>query len=294
MYRIYFWIWMVGTLQLSGGNYGQPLELGKIGKPINEASGLVASRRHADLLWTHNDSGDGAKVYAIKTDGTLATTFTLKGVKVLDCEDIAVGPGPDADRPYLYLGDTGNNLAHSGKPRPHITVYRFPEPDLPAASKMKIAAEQIDHLKMTYPEGARDVETLLVDPLNGDIYLLTKRDEFSRVYRAAAPAPGNQTITLEHMGDMRMSSNTAGDVSPDGTQILIKDYLYVARFDRNPAEPLWKALVDTEFQAVPSYITEPQGEAIAFDSEGKGFYTLSEARGVSKVTLYYYPTLKKD
>jgi len=33
---------------------------------IHEASGLCASRAHSDILYTHNDSGDTHRIYAIK------------------------------------------------------------------------------------------------------------------------------------------------------------------------------------------------------------------------------------
>ncbi len=36
---------------------------------INEASGLAASRRNDGVLYTHNDSGDTGRVFAITTQG---------------------------------------------------------------------------------------------------------------------------------------------------------------------------------------------------------------------------------
>jgi len=40
------------------------------------------------------------------------------------------------------------------------------------------------------------------------------------------------------------------------------------------------------------YGKEPQGEAIAWDTEGKGFYTLSEERKQIPAKLYFYPRKK--
>ncbi|RYG42513.1 hypothetical protein EON79_18735, partial [bacterium] len=37
---------------------------------IDEGSGIVASRRYPGVFWTHNDSGDAARFFAIKADGT--------------------------------------------------------------------------------------------------------------------------------------------------------------------------------------------------------------------------------
>ena len=55
----------------------------------------------------HNDSGDTARVFAIDRAGTTRAILSLPGVSAIDIEDIAIGPGPDEWRPYLYLGDIG-------------------------------------------------------------------------------------------------------------------------------------------------------------------------------------------
>jgi len=36
---------------------------------VRESSGVAASRAHAGVLWTHNDSGDDAYVYATDLAG---------------------------------------------------------------------------------------------------------------------------------------------------------------------------------------------------------------------------------
>ena len=57
--------------------YGQPHRLGRLEDPrINESSGLVASRSHTDVLWTHNDSGGGPYIYALDTSGRIGLVKT--------------------------------------------------------------------------------------------------------------------------------------------------------------------------------------------------------------------------
>ena len=42
---------------------------------INEASGIAASRMNANVLWTHNDSGDSARVFAMTAAGANLGTY---------------------------------------------------------------------------------------------------------------------------------------------------------------------------------------------------------------------------
>src|SRR6185295_19059380 len=74
---------------------------------LSEASGIVGSRSLAGVLWTHNDSGDSARFFALGTDGTLLGQFSLTGGFNVDWEDIALGPKPGGGN-YLYLADIGD------------------------------------------------------------------------------------------------------------------------------------------------------------------------------------------
>ena len=267
--------------------------------PIGEASGLAASQRNADVLWTHNDSGDEARIFALNTQGQLLGAFDLAGADAIDYEDIAVGPGPTRGLSYVYIADTGNNNAHAGAPRDLVQIYRVPEPAVEAnGGDQSGVLANVDVLTLDYPGGeAHDAETLLVDPLSGDLLLVTKRDALNRVYRAPAPGPGHQSIALEFVGAMSWGDVTGGagltgavggDVSPDGLEVLIKVYAGIYLYDRPIGTPLWQALVGSVPFSNPPYTPEPQGEAIAFDADGTGFFTLSEARSASSVPLLYH------
>ena len=280
---------LVFLLLLAFQEESSPRILGEVGKPLDEVSSLAAGI--AGHLWVHNDSGDGPQFYALATDGRLLATFVLDGYGFMDAEDMAAGPGPEPGRRYLFLGDVGNNKAHDGDPRPSVNVFRVPEPlNIPEQpTTVNIPKSEVSVLLLYYPDGAHDVETLLLDPLTGDLYLCTKRDPRSRIYHLPKPGPGHKAYDLKFVGEMSITGTTAGDVSPDGRHILIKTYMGVFHYRRDPDQPLWQALVNAKPSPLPGYVLEPQGEAIAFDVNGKGFYTLSEARNVRKVPLYYYP-----
>jgi hypothetical protein len=85
---------------------------------LTEASGVQASRNNANVLWTHNDSGHPAQLFAIDTQGRLLGNYALPGNT--DNEDIAMGPGPVTNVVYLYVGDFGDN----GATRANIKVYQ--------------------------------------------------------------------------------------------------------------------------------------------------------------------------
>jgi hypothetical protein len=78
---------------------------------------------------------------------------------------------------------------------------------------------------------------------------------------------------------------TAGDISKDGTQVLLKSYEKVYYWKRNGKEPIWQTMGGKPEE--PNYQQEKQGEAIGFTADGKGYYTTSE--GVY-APIYYYKT----
>src|SRR5262245_40329510 len=100
-------------------------ELGRI-KPeqLREISGLAVSRLNPGILWLHNE-GDSGHLVAVSTSGKLAAVLKCRAA-IKDLEEIAIGPGPEKEVDYLYLGDVGDNDVK----RREIQVVRFPEPNL--------------------------------------------------------------------------------------------------------------------------------------------------------------------
>src|SRR5262245_52674772 len=112
---------------VDSSGYGAPVHLVNLeNQDIKESSGIAASRRNADIFWTHNDSGDGPFIYAFDRQGKHRGVWRVAGAKAIDWEDMAVGPGPRRGQSYLYLGDIGDN----SRKRDQITVYRVAEPGL--------------------------------------------------------------------------------------------------------------------------------------------------------------------
>lgn len=262
--------------------YTAPHALGTLDNDdIDEASGLVASKLHPSLLYTHNDSGGEPEVYMIDTLGKYQGKIVLEGSHNRDWEDIAIGPGRKAEISYIYIGDIGDNDAKRDK----VHVYRFSEPKA-LESEIKVKAEKIT---LTYPDGPRDAETLMVDPWSGDLLVLSKRDTSNTLYRATAEQLEAGEVMLEKLMKLPVTLAVGGDISADGKQILIKNYWAVYYWQRKEGESMVEVLKGNPVQL--PYKPEPQGEAIGFSASGDRYYTLSESRFRVKPVLYQYLNL---
>lgn len=259
---------------------------------LNEVSGLIVTRNNT--IYVHNDSGDTTRFFAINAKGDLLSTIYFKGDPVrkskgvLDCEDIAYGPGPEIGRNYIYLGDIGDNSSL----RSYISVYRFPEP-----SKLETTMHtERELIHFRYPNGAQDAETMMVDPVSKELVIVSKRQDTVGIYAASLSFRDGDTIQLQKRGSLYLPSGltpsskyiVAGDISFDGKQVLLKTYQKVYYWGRKNNEPLTDALLRKPV-ALP-YVRERQGEAIGFSSDGKGYYCISE--GLNAL-VYYYKIEKK-
>jgi hypothetical protein len=258
-------------------------EAGKVeDKSVTEASGLAASRQNPGVLWTHNDSGGRARLFAMAADGRELGSYSVKKAKAIDWEDIALGPGSEPGEWYLYVGDIGGNH----KARKKVVVYRMLEPEVELGQKAKPRKlEDVDVLTLDYPKGgAYDAETLMLDPSTSDLYLVTKALKGTAlVFVARAPHSQKHDNELERVATLRLPTatpgamlTTGGDIAPDGSAIVIRTYSRAYWWSRKPTQTVGEAL-----QAEPCRIPvreEPQGEAIAFTAKADGYFTVSEGK----------------
>jgi autotransporter-associated beta strand protein len=254
---------------------------------IDEASGIVASRLNTNVLWTHNDSGNSAQLFAMTTAGASLATYSLTGTSNFDWEDIATGPGPTAGTNYLFVGDIGDNLAI----RSSVTVYRVPEPTVSDTQSPPVTAALGGAVALTfaYPNGRRDAESLFVDPLSGDLYIISKRDAQKYVYRAPYPQSTSGTTTMQLVATLNNANwITGADISVDGNRIIMKapETGSGLMYTRPAGGTIADAFATTPV-AVP-LLSETQGEAIAFDPLGRGYYTTSEGAGAP---VHYFDRL---
>ena len=227
------------------------LQVGLIqGPSIQESSGVVASRQYPGIFWTHND-GKKEHLFAIDRTGKTIAEFRLRGVMVVDWEDIAI----DSEN-RLYASDTGNNR----QARKEVAVHRFAEPD-PKSTEKYISVTQT--WRLAFPGGPFDSEALFVHGTNA--YLISKvtDDQHASLYRfPLIEAKG--VLTLELVGRLRIDSPvTAADISPDGTRlaVLAKNGPYLFRINGEVARATHTAPVHKRFR-------HDSIEACAFTAEG--------------------------
>lgn len=261
-----------------------PVEIGRVvDEELDELSGVVESRQQPGVLWTHNDSGDTGRIFALDRSGALLGIFEIDGRTPRDLEDLSWGLGPDGEEHYLYLGDVGDN----SRVRETVRAFRLPEPILDLKGELPVAGVvSPEPVEFEFHDGViRDSESTFVDPLNGDFYLVVKDRNglgISGVFRAEAPFGREGTGQLIEVHELLFGGvalpgsdlATGADISPDGEWILIRTYSSAFLWWRDPARPLWEAFQEN---ACPVPVaSEPQGEAIGFAANGRDYLTLSE------------------
>jgi hypothetical protein len=253
---------------------------------LDEVSGIAASRRVDDVWWVHNDSGDSARIFAIGSSGQTLGEYALPSAKAADWEDIAAGPGPNSGVSYLYIGDIGDNT----KTRAFVQVYRVPEPLVDPANPLSVpqTLTGVGTFNLQYPDGPHDAEGLLVDPISGDIFVVTKdlAGGVAQVFRAPASAPADGgTTTLTRVATVSLGTGqgvTAADVTPAGDVVALRTYLGVFLYPRAAGTSLAQAFSQPSCAgAAPPFgssssASEPQGEALGFTRDGRGYVTASE------------------
>jgi hypothetical protein len=220
-------------------------------KVLPELSGLAPSRRFAKVLWAINDSGNVPALYALdyRTCEILATVNLAHGMA--DPEGLATGLNARGE-PTVWVGDIGDNTWW----RNRVKVWEFAEPDL---RDQTISGTM--HA-IYYPEGARDAESLMVDPTGKWIYIVEKAAA-GAVYRA--PADQASVTATRLGGNYRYATDAA--MTSDGTRYMIRGYNYL---DPHSGAPLG---VDWARVGVPA---QAQAEALCFSRMNVYAFTASE------------------
>lgn len=277
--------------QLAQAPYGVPVQSGQIQNPaIDESSGLAASRRDPDVLWTFNDSGGKPMIFAMGTNGDDLGSFRIEGAKNRDWEDMAAFSRDGV--PYLLIADVGDNRGVWD----YVALYVVREPAIqkPAPPEPRVVPLAWT-VRFQYEDGPRDCEAVAVDEGAGRILLVTKRDAPPRLYTlplapnddgiriawnagavAGIPSPNFVEKGANSLLGGYADWVTAMDVSKDDARALILTYKHAYLFDRRPEEP-W----DAAFRRPPKAIDLPplsQAEGACFGSDGASIYVSSEKR----------------
>ncbi|MEM6639857.1 MAG: hypothetical protein AAF610_08135 [Pseudomonadota bacterium] len=269
-------------------------------RALLEVSGMATSRRSADVLWVHNDSGSRAVVYAIDAHGHTRGRVQVKGATARDWEDMAsfVYEG----RPMLLVADIGDNKAR----RATVWLHVFEEPALSGeAADLDLAADLAWSVPLLFPDGPADCESVAVDIERSRVLLLTKRENPPRLYEVplkpdgalpargavqsarlisevgGIPRPTAEDLLADPVFGAYASQPTAMDLA--GRELVVLTYTRAYRFVAKDGES-WR----TALQRPPEPIALPrlkQAEALAFDANGRDLFVTSERRSAPLIRL---------
>ena len=257
------------------------VQLGNVSfSSLDEASGLAVSIRNPGVVWSHNDDGNDGRLFAFRTNGTGLARYNMNvnfgGIG--DIEDMAVGPGPAAGVQYLYVGDIGGGASV----RNTVRIVRIPEPTVPplgVGGPPSLNFTGVQVFTLQYPSFFFwDAEGLLVDPLNGDLYIFTKFNSISYVYRANLNTSPTNVVNMELLLTVPFHEVSGAAISHDGSQIALRNEFTAQIWLRCPGETISNALTRAG-QTIPvmNLNAEPNGEAIAFLPHGRGYLTTTDS-----------------
>lgn len=282
--------------------FGSSIVTGELTRDsIKEASGLVASPNFNYRFWTHNDSGDSARIFAMTGNGADRGVVNLGGITARDFEDIAIGPGPNANKDYIYVADIGNN----GKSRSTVWIYRFVEPEPPGKGKsITIPGNQIERFEYAYENPndpgktwKRNAESLFVDPISNDVVIIEKqlttvggKADMGWVYKISqsnlkegSVIKAKPKVAVRQRRTTDYGPFTGADISPNGKVIIAKNGSETFAWKRDPSKTVYSAF--SAFPISTCYPPSTPGEAIAFNKGGGAVLSITEQKN-SKVRRF--------
>jgi hypothetical protein len=254
------------TVKPKYGTFGKIQE-----KSINESSGLIASRQHKGLFWTHNDSGDKPRIFAITEKGELLGEYEIEGAQAFDWEDIGIDQNNN-----LYIADVGNNALK----RKNLKIYKVAEPK---KIKKKGLLKVIEVIEVDYPEGKFNCEAFAIEP-QGSLILITKDPRPAHVYRYE----NKKWVKKQSLKNIN-SYVTGADINAKG-DLALSTYKGFHIYKMSP-EGLY-----TKSQYVLSMMKQCEavswiGEKLIFTNEQRDIYKLDPKRFKARDT--YLPSKKK-
>lgn len=255
---------------------------------LSEVSGIIKSKQH-NIFWVHNDSGGESSVFGIDTLGNIICKITLPYPN-RDWEDLTYGQVNG--KYYIFLGEIGDNdLQFATK-----LIYKFEEPTL-LSSSITLKTSQIEKIEFMF-DFASDCETLLFNPTNQNLYLITKGQVQEQIYEITYPYETSKVLKLQSIGILTIKNEdknmlnriVSGDISNDGKYLAIKDYTTIFYYEINGNV---KYITKNPPVTLSSYkqMNEPQGEAICWGSNNYDIYTLGEEVFGIQARIQYFKNI---
>lgn len=211
---------------------------------ITESSGLVMT---GGRFVTMNDSGDTARVFVVDPRTCATVGVTRWAADAIDDESLA-----PAGKGEVWVGDTGDNFEDRG----FITVAK-----VPVGRGDRTVPGEI--FRLVYPDGPHDAETLLRDPVTGQLFVVDK-EFIGRIYAAPRHLHAGDN-RLRRLSTTVLGIATDGAFFPDGRHVVLRNYGQAVIYT-------WPGLDRVATIDLPH---QRQGEGIAVTPDGR-IYLSSE------------------
>ena len=254
---------------------------------LTELSGMAQCESTPGLIYAINDKGNEAKLYTVDEAAKMQTIYPFLEDKNKDWEDLACGKCIDSPSECVYIGDIGSNNGTRKK----LTVYMVPVPILLQETKKGPSVVRTK-IKLKYPNGSHNAETLLAHPKKAMLLVVTKEKgpkgklKDPRMFQIdfTKEQYNGDRLKLADLGQIKMlrhlersdpaSSSwiTGGDFHPSGDWMLLMTYTFIFRVDW-PLKELERKRVELPLF---SSVDRSQIESIAFHRNGRQFWIASE------------------
>jgi len=253
---------------------------------LTELSGLVAVDNGYLTINDSNPDASAKRIFRLDNQCKVASQVSYP-TQALDPEDLALAPDGT-----VWAADIGDNRAD----RRTVALWKL----APGAKSPVIH-------RVSYPDGARDAEALLISGDGTPVIVTKEVGKPAGIYvPSAALAPNSQNgVQLKRVGEFKLPTTdtvnplggagrlaiTGGAVAPDGKRVALRTYADAFEWDV-PDGDVVKAITTGKPRITP-LPNEPQGEAIAYSRDGKNFLTVSDitAEKVSTPLLRYTPSV---
>ncbi|GIE80334.1 hypothetical protein Aph02nite_62840 [Actinoplanes philippinensis] len=248
---------------------------------LTQLSGLVATK-NGFIVVNNGQQGVTPKIVFLNRECKKVSETGFKGTP-LDAEDLVLSP----DGETLWVADIGDNNVRTdpSNVRPHVALWSLP---VSGDSDAVI-------YRVSYPDKDKhDAEALIFDG-DGTPMIVTKEiGAPAGIYKPTAELKKNSNtpVPLKRVGEIQLSATetagnpvarignktvTGGAVSQGLTKVVLRTYTDAVEWDVTNKDVLGALKKEPRTTGLPN---EPLGEAIAYSTDGKLFYTVSDMSGV--------------
>ena len=224
------------------------------GTRLAEISGLAYSTLHEGIVWAHNDSGGGPRLYALDIESCeIRAVLRVRGITASDPEALAAGTSATG-APALWWGDIGDNTSSRG----FVEVHEIPEP-----ADLRNARVSATTYRVRL-EDRQDAEALLAD---GDrLWLIGKGLIQGNVWALPYPLRADRQVRARIVGTEEGLVTDAA-MRPGGGY-AVRDYSEVRIYSGSPPGILEARMPLPEQVQGEAMTWTPDGTALIVASEG--------------------------